>query len=180
MYEYIKVRRQVAGEKKSFPRSLPPFGPLRRQTPYLDRCTRVSPTEMLKGNREAFPRRVQVVLDYLKVEGKVSSEFWAGVWGAAILSLPKYSVFLCIPNLGSHEPRRFPPTPPIQTQGVSHLRSVCQVPFPITLAEELQEWIRFPQEVLSMPQRPVIKLREKPLCQTSVPTPALNTPFQSL
>lgn len=89
--------------KKSFPRFLPPFSLLRRQTPYLDRGARVSPTEMLKGNREALPRRVQVVLDYLKVEGKVSSEFWAGVWGAAVLSLPICSLFLCISNLGSHE-----------------------------------------------------------------------------
>lgn len=117
MYEYIKARRQVAGEKKSFPRSLPPFSPLRRQTSYLDRCARVSPTEMLKGNREALPCRVQVVLDYLKVEGKVSSEFWADTWEAAVLSLPICSLFLCIPNLGSHKPQEIPSYPTYSIPG---------------------------------------------------------------
>lgn len=145
--------------KKSFPRFLPPFSLLRRQTPYLDRGARVSPTEMLKGNREALPRRVQVVLDYLKVEGKVSSEFWAGVWELPSFPYPYVVSFSVFQTWVVMSPRRFPPTPPTQSQGVSHLRSVCQVPFPIALAEELQEWIRFPQEVLSMPQKPVIKLR---------------------
>ena len=70
------------------PGSLPLVGPFRRQTPHLDGCAGVSPTEMLKGNREALPCRVQVVLDYLKVEGKASSKFWAGIWGAVILPYP--------------------------------------------------------------------------------------------
>lgn len=65
--------------------SLPLLSPFRRQAPHLDGCTGVSPTEMLKGNREPFPSRIQVVLDDLRVEYKASSERWVGMWGAAIL-----------------------------------------------------------------------------------------------
>lgn len=95
------------------PGSLPLLCPLRRQTPHLDGCAGVSPTEMLKGNREALPCRVQVVLDYLKVERKASSELWADIWGAVILLYP-YAVFLPVPNLGNHKPQESLsyPTPP--------------------------------------------------------------------
>lgn len=58
------------------PGSMSLFSLFRKQAPHLYGCGRVSPTEMLKGNREALPRRVQVVLDYLKVKGKASSELW--------------------------------------------------------------------------------------------------------
>lgn len=161
-----KTRRQLAGENKSLPRLPAPFSPFRRRAPHLDGCAGVSPTEVLKGNREALPRRVQVVLNYLKVEGKISGELWPDGWGAAILFLPICSLFLCVPNLGSHksEETLSHPTPPTPNSRGSHLRSVCQVPFPITLAEELQEWIRFPQEVLSIPQRPVIRLGRNNHC----------------
>lgn len=70
------------------PGSLPLLSPFRRQAPHLDGCTGVSPTEMLKRNREVLPSRVQVVLDDLNVEHKASSELWVGMWGAAILPYP--------------------------------------------------------------------------------------------
>ena len=65
--------------------SLPLLNPFRRQAPHLHGCTGVSPKEMLKGNREPFPSRIQGVLDDLRVECKASSELWVGMWGAAIL-----------------------------------------------------------------------------------------------
>lgn len=129
-----KTRRQLAGENKSLPRLPAPFSPFRRHAPHLDGCAGVSPTEVLKGNREALPRRVQVVLNYLKVEGKISGELWPDGWGAAILFLPICSLFLCVPNLGSHKSQETlshpTPPPPIPGAHTSDLYARCHFPSP--------------------------------------------------
>lgn len=81
-----------------------------------------------------------------------------------------------VPNLDNHKPQGFSHNPLSPTPGVSHLRSVYQVPFPITLTEELQEWIRFSQEVLSMPQRLQCKTKGKTTIPVLTPAPQHTIP----
>lgn len=172
----------MAGENKSLPGLSAPFSPLRRRAPHLDGCAGVSPTEVLKGNREALPRRVQVVLNYLKVKGKTSGELWPGGWGAAILFLPICSLFLCVPNLGSHKSQETlsHPTPPPPIPG----GLTPQICMPGAISHHPGG--RTPRMDPISPGSPVnttetcYQVRKKqPLCQTPVPRLTPNTPFQS-
>lgn len=95
----------MAGENQSLPSFSAPIQSTQEIAPHLDGCAGVSSTEMLKRNREALPRRVQVVLDHLK--GKAGPPVGSGLvcWQVPPY-LYRYGVsFSLCSNLGSHTPQ---------------------------------------------------------------------------
>lgn len=92
-----KSGRQVKLNHSSGSRSLLP---LLRQAPHLDECAGVPRTEVLKGDREALPCRVQVVLDYLEVEARLPVN---SVTQNSSHPSPSFSKSPSLPNLGHHK-----------------------------------------------------------------------------